>query len=85
MINGLWQKIGFWSNKSIKSWKEKKEWVWFHAVSVGEINAIWPLILKLQEEKRSYPFMLSTTTAAGYKHLKTLTKEKDFFNFLLSI
>ena len=81
MINGLWQKIGFWSNTLIKSWKEKKDWVWFHAVSVGEINAIWPLILKLQEEERSYPFMLSTTTATGYKHLKTLTKETDFLIF----
>ena len=81
MISGFWQKIGFWSNKLIKSWKEKKDWIWFHAVSVGEINAVWPLILKLQEAKSSYPYMLSTTTTAGYKHLKQLTKDKDFAVF----
>ena len=81
MINGFWQKIGFWSNKTIKSWKENKDWIWFHAVSVGEINAIWSLILKLQKEKSSYPYMISTTTAAGYKHLKQLTKDKDFLIF----
>ncbi len=81
MISGFWQKFGFWSKKTIKSWKEKKDWIWFHAVSVGEINAVWTLVLKLQKEKSSYPYMISTTTAAGYKHLKNLTKDKDFLIF----
>ena len=81
MITGFWEKIGFCSNKLIKSWQEKKDWIWFHAVSVGEINAVWPLILKLKEKKKLYPYMLSTTTAAGYKHLRQLTKDKDFITF----
>ena len=81
MISGFWQKIGFWSKELVKSWKEKEDWIWFHAVSVGEINAIWTLVLKLQEEKKSYPYMISTTTAAGYKYLKQLTKDKDFLIF----
>ena len=81
MIPGFWQKIGFWSKKLVKSWKEKKDWIWFHAVSVGEINAVWPLVLKLREEKNSYPYMVSTTTEAGYKHLKQLTKDRDFLIF----
>ena len=81
MIIGFWQKIGLWSKKLIKSWKEKKDWIWFHAVSVGEINAIWALILKLREEKKLYPYMISTTTEAGYKHLKQLTKDRDFLIF----
>ena len=81
MISGFWQKLGFWSDKTIKSWGEKKDWIWFHAVSVGEINAVWALVLKLQKEKDSYPYMISTTTAAGYKHLKALTKNRDFLIF----
>ena len=81
MISGFWQKFGFWSNEIIKLWKEKKDWLWFHAVSVGEINAVWTLILKLQKEKSSYPYMISTTTTAGYKHLKAITKDKDFLIF----
>ncbi len=81
MITGFWQKIGFWSNRLIRVWKEKEDWIWFHAVSVGEINAVWPLVLKLKKEKESYPYMISTTTDAGYKHLKELTKDKDFLIF----
>ena len=64
MITGFWQKIGFWSNRLIRVWKEKEDWIWFHAVSVGEINAVWPLVLKLKKEKESYPYMISTTTDA---------------------
>ena len=81
MISGFWQKIGFWSKGLVKSWKEKKDWIWFHAVSVGEINAVWPLILELHKKKQSYPVMISTTTTAGYKHLKELVKNKDFLVF----
>ena len=81
MISGFWEKIGFWSNKLVKLWKEKSNWVWFHAVSVGEINAAWPLILELHKRKPSYPLMISTTTTLGYKHLRELTKDKDFLIF----
>ncbi len=81
MIAGFKQKIGFWPKELITTWKNNKIWLWFHGVSVGEINAILPLILKIKELKSEYPIMLSTTTKAGYQIAKTLGKEHGFTVF----
>lgn len=80
MIVGLKEKLGFWPPDLIKTWQSKNDWVWFHAVSVGEINAVIPLILKIKEEK-NYPIMLSTTTKAGYELAQRISKEKGFLAF----
>src|SRR5262245_42753572 len=39
--------------------------IWLHAVSVGEFNAILPLVKQLAEEMPEVPLYLSTTTATG--------------------
>lgn len=81
MIVGLKEKLGFWPPDLIKTWESKNNWIWFHAVSVGEINAVIPLILKIKEEKQNYPIMLSTTTKAGYELAQRISKEKGFLAF----
>ncbi|MBI2996810.1 MAG: hypothetical protein HYY52_08930 [Candidatus Melainabacteria bacterium] len=81
MITGFWQKLGFWPTSLINTWKSKENWLWFHAVSVGELNAVWPLILKVKEKSTTYPIMISCTTKAGYNLARELTKEKDILIF----
>ena len=75
------QKFGFWPKSLIDLWKSKSNWLWFHAVSVGEFNAIWPLILNIHKEKSNYPIMISCTTKAGYKLAKEKAKENNFLVF----
>ncbi len=41
--------------------------LWFHAVSVGEVNLLAPLIQRCQERWPARPIILSTTTATGYQ------------------
>ena len=74
MIAGFKEKLGFWSQSKIHLLKSKKNWIWIHAVSVGEINAAWPLILKIKDEKPNYPIMLSCTTKNGYNLAEGLIK-----------
>lgn len=40
--------------------------IWFHAVSVGEVNLVQPLYQQLQTELEGYDFVISTTTETGY-------------------
>ena len=40
--------------------------VWLHAVSVGEINVLGPLLLQLEQEHPSWECVISTTTKTGY-------------------
>ncbi len=41
--------------------------VWFHAVSVGEINLLGPLLTQLQQAKPDWECVISTTTDTGYE------------------
>ena len=66
MISGLTQKLVIWPKELIQLWKGNTNWLWFHGVSVGEVNAVWPLIKNIQKLKPSYPIMLSCTTRNGY-------------------
>lgn len=81
MIAGFWNKLGFWSSETINVWKSKNDWLWFHAVSVGELKAIWPLILEIKIKKPQYPVMISTTTRAGFNLATNLTKDKNILVF----
>ncbi len=78
MITGFKEKIGIWTPTTKNKWIKHQDWIWFHAVSVGELNAIWPLILELNKLKSEYSIMISTTTEAGYKLANELSKEKQF-------
>lgn len=45
--------------------------IWFHAVSMGEVNAAVPIIEAVQAMAPHCTFILSTTTEHGYEHAKT--------------
>jgi len=59
---GLWQKLGFVSRR----YKQHPGApIWVHAVSVGEFNAVWPLLNALHEQYPGERIVVSTTTATG--------------------
>jgi 3-deoxy-D-manno-octulosonic-acid transferase len=62
----------------------KKNGIWIHTASVGEVNAVVPLILKIHEENPELPITLSSNTissAAGVK--KQLSDIVQHFYFPL--
>lgn len=81
MFNSFFQKIGFWPKELLLVWKKKSNWIWFHAVSVGEFNAIFPLIEVISKERPNYPIMVSCTTKTGYKLAYEKTKNKEIAVF----
>jgi 3-deoxy-D-manno-octulosonic-acid transferase len=85
MISGLLNKLGFWGNDIQERWKLHQNWVWLHAVSVGELNAIYPLIENIRLINPNLPIMISCTTEAGYNLAKNKTRNTDisviFFPF----
>ena len=81
MVNSFLQKIGFWPKDLLKLWNEKSDWIWFHAVSVGEFNAIFPLIEIISKERPHHPIMVSCTTKTGYKLACEKTRNKKIVVF----
>ena len=62
---GFWNKLGFLSTATkltLRPEHDRRRRLWFHAVSVGEFNAIKPLIGDLNE---AYHITISTTTRTG--------------------
>ncbi len=45
--------------------RSHRKCLWFHAVSVGEVNLIGPLLRRLAEHRPQWECVLSTTTRAG--------------------
>lgn len=58
---GFWQKLGFYNFKIDKT----KQTIFFHAVSVGEVNAIETLVKRTRKEFPEANIVLSTTTKTG--------------------
>lgn len=50
--------------------KPNKNGIWIHAASVGEVNAVIPLILKIQEENPSLPITLTSNTVTSAAVIK---------------
>jgi 3-deoxy-D-manno-octulosonic-acid transferase len=71
---GWKEKLGWYSSQRLVRWQQPslKPRVWLHAVSVGEVNALRPLITLLVND---YEVWLSTTTATGQAVAKALTQE----------
>lgn len=55
----LRQRLGFYGEA------ERRRVIWLHAASVGEVNAVLPLILQLQKQQPEQPLLLTTTTTSG--------------------
>ncbi|MDH4380022.1 MAG: 3-deoxy-D-manno-octulosonic acid transferase [Vampirovibrionales bacterium] len=71
---GWKEKLGCYSAERLVRWNQPspKPRLWLHAVSVGEVNALRPLITLLAND---YEVWLSTTTATGQVVAKALTQE----------
>ena len=61
---GLGQKLGV-VPLSIRNHASDGRAIWFHAVSVGEFNAVWPLVRAFAARHPQYRIYISTTTATG--------------------
>ena len=73
---GFWQKIGLYDFD--KEQRDSKKTIVFHAVSVGEVNAVEALIKKAREEFRDYNIILTTVTKTGQEvAIKKLTNYVD--------
>jgi 3-deoxy-D-manno-octulosonic-acid transferase len=66
---GLWQKLGIVPARVIEARMRSGDAprLWFHAVSVGEFNAILPLLQALHAQYEDASVFVSTTTATGQK------------------
>lgn len=53
------QRLGFYRKPA------RRRVMWLHAASVGEVNAVLPLIKQLQEHQPDQPLLLTTTTPSG--------------------
>lgn len=79
---GNWQKkfferFGFYSDDFKRS-IEGKPTVWFHAVSVGEVNICVGLVKELLPKMKGFKFVVSTTTSTGMEGLvKSLPQEVE--------
>ncbi len=43
----------------------KKKLIWFHAASIGEVQSIFPLVRKLNENKENLEFLITTVTLSA--------------------
>ena len=56
--------------------------VWVHAVSVGEVQAVAPLLRRLLEERPDLPVTLTTTTPTGSERVRALFGDELFHVYL---
>ena len=67
---GFFEKIGFYQRIN-----SKKPVLWFHVVSVGELNAIEELVKKLHQNYGQFNIVISNVTKTGHEiAVKKLSK-----------
>ncbi|WP_020561520.1 lipid IV(A) 3-deoxy-D-manno-octulosonic acid transferase [Methylosarcina fibrata] len=49
--------------------------LWFHAVSVGEAEALFPLLRRLQQRRPEAPILVTTTTPTGSARVQAMMKD----------
>jgi 3-deoxy-D-manno-octulosonic-acid transferase len=70
----LWW-LGRYDHRYRRGWKQRfgyvrlpagsKDWIWIHAVSVGEVQAATPLVKVLRQRYPQFNVLLTTTTPTG--------------------
>ncbi|WP_305906921.1 lipid IV(A) 3-deoxy-D-manno-octulosonic acid transferase [Methylomarinum sp. Ch1-1] len=50
--------------------------IWFHAVSVGEAEAVFPLVRLMQQRHRQAHFLVTTTTPTGSSRVKAVLGDR---------
>ncbi len=49
-----------------------RERIWFHAVSVGEVNLLLPIVAEMDATRQNWEFVVSSTSKTGYELAKKL-------------
>lgn len=68
---GLKQRLGMYSEE-IREQLSQGDWIWVHAVSLGEVNAVRPLLAELRARLRGHKILVSTVTDTGQARAKEL-------------
>jgi 3-deoxy-D-manno-octulosonic-acid transferase len=63
------ERFAFYRNQTIQNV------VWFHAVSVGEAEALFPLLQRYQHQYPDRPILVTTMTPTGSARVKTVMKD----------
>ena len=53
------------TSKFLPDRDKKKRLIWFHAASIGEVQSIFPIIKKLNNEKKNLEFLITTVTLSS--------------------
>jgi len=61
---GMLERFGFIGEEKLRKLADSRV-VWFHAVSVGEVKAVLPLLKQFKEKHRSVKIVFSTVTSTG--------------------
>ena len=56
-----------------------KTCLWLHAVSVGEVNLLAPLVKRIEQERPGWQCVISTTTATGMELAKKKYARRTVF------
>lgn len=77
---GFFQKLGFLPDIALPTARKKR--LWFHAVSVGEFNAIRGVVNQLQSQyDEQYEVVISTTTLTGQTLARQIYSDLPVFYF----
>ncbi|MEQ1529965.1 MAG: glycosyltransferase N-terminal domain-containing protein, partial [Methylococcales bacterium] len=63
------ERFGFYDNDVVQ------QAVWFHAVSVGEVEALFPLVQQVQLHHPDLPLLVTCTTPTGSVRIKALLQD----------
>ena len=77
---GLWERLGAAPGKLASS---SKPAIWVHAVSVGEVLAITPVVEELKTRYPGFRVVVSTVTDTGQRLARERFGERDVFYFPL--
>ena len=75
-VERIRQSLGFFPEHTLDK-VEKKDCIWVHAASVGEIVATSPLIKEFRREFPKSPILVSVVTTSGYEMANRIIKDAD--------
>lgn len=82
LLRLLWR--GLKSPDYLKRWNERFAWypkkifphdIWFHAVSVGEVETLFPLVKRLQQAYPDIKLLVTTTTPTGSVRVRAVLSD----------
>ena len=75
-VERIRQSLGFFPEHALDK-VEKKDCIWVHAASVGEIVATSPIIKEFRKEFPRSPILVSVVTTSGYEMANRIIKDAD--------